>query len=116
MIGEWRELIELDPTNEQAHVELMQRHLAVGDGAAALRQYEYLERVLERELGVAPGAAAREARAAAARLGWRDDIDAADQPARVEALLAELARLESRQSELLAELAAVGAVPTPCEG
>lgn len=107
VIGEWRELSELDPTNEEAHVELMQRHLDAGDGAAALRQYEHLERVLDRELGVTPGAAAREARAAAANL---DD--------RVEVLLAELARLESRQTELLAELQAAGAAPrsaSPCD-
>jgi DNA-binding SARP family transcriptional activator len=98
LIGEWRELSELDPTNEEAHVELMHRHLEAGDGAAALRQYEHLERVLDRELGVTPGAAAREARAAATNM---DD--------RIETLLAELARLESRQTELLAELAAAGA-------
>jgi DNA-binding SARP family transcriptional activator len=106
VIGEWRELTELDPTDERAHVELMQRHLDAGDGAAALRQYEYLERVLDRELGVMPGSAAREARAAAVDL---DD--------RVETLLAELAQLESRQSELLAELAAAGATPrsTTCD-
>jgi DNA-binding SARP family transcriptional activator len=119
VIGEWRELIELDPTNEQAHVELMQRHLAVGDGAAAVRQYEYLERVRDRELGVTPGTAARQARAAAAELDWHDGTDAGDQADRVESLLAELARLETRQSELLAELAAAGATPgctTSCDG
>ena len=33
--GEWRELVELDPTDEEAHVELMRRHLDAGDGAAA---------------------------------------------------------------------------------
>jgi DNA-binding SARP family transcriptional activator len=107
VIGEWRELTELDPTDERAHVELMQRHLDAGDGAAALRQYDYLERVLDRELGVTPGVAAREARAAAANL---DD--------RIEQMLAELARLETRQSELLAELSAAGASPrwpSPCD-
>ena len=98
LIGEWRELSELDPTNEQAHVELMQRHLDAGDGAGALRQYEHLEKVLDRELGVTPGEAARQARAAAANLDQR-----------VDTLLAELARLETRQCELLAELAAAGA-------
>ena len=107
VIGEWRELADIDPTDEQAHVELMQRHLAAGDGAAALRQYEHLERVLDRELGVAPGTAAREARAAAVVL----DADDGDMTDRVQALLSELARLESRQSELLAELAAAGATP-----
>ena len=98
LIGEWRELAELDPTDEQAHVELMQRHLDAGDGAAALRQYEHLERVLDRELGVTPGDAARRG----ARCGRESRPDAID------TLLAELARLETRQSELLAELAAAG--------
>jgi DNA-binding SARP family transcriptional activator len=119
VIGEWRELAELDPTNEHAHVELMHRHLAVGDGAAALRQYEHLERVLDRELGVSPGAAAREARAAATVLDWHDGDGTGDPPDRVEALLAELARLEMRQSELLAELAAAGSPPrctASCDG
>jgi DNA-binding SARP family transcriptional activator len=118
VIGEWRELSELDPTDEQAHVELMQRHLAVGDGAAALRQYEHLERVLDRDLGITPGTAARQARAAAVQLDWRGSGDIAEQAGRVEALLAELARLEIRQSELLAELAAAGADArcTTCEG
>jgi DNA-binding SARP family transcriptional activator len=110
VIGEWRELVDIDPTNEQAHIELMQRHLAAGDGAAALRQYEHLERVLDRELGVSPGTAAREAREAAVLLDWRAD-EGGDTTDRVEALLDELARLETRQSELLAELAAAGAEP-----
>ena len=39
------------------------------------------------------------------------DADDADMTDRVEALLSELARLETRQSELLAELAAAGATP-----
>jgi len=109
VIGEWRELADIDPTNEQAHVELMQRYLSAGNGAAALRQFEHLERVLDRELGLAPGSAAREARAAAVVLDWHpDNGDTADH---VETLMAELARLETRQSELLAELAAAGATP-----
>jgi DNA-binding SARP family transcriptional activator len=96
VIGEWRELAELDPTDEEAHVRLMQRHLAAGDGVAAIRQYELLERVLERDLGVEPGEAAKEARREAAR---------------VDALLAELAELQNRHNAVLAELAAVGGPP-----
>ncbi|MGD9701215.1 MAG: BTAD domain-containing putative transcriptional regulator [Acidimicrobiia bacterium] len=107
--GEWRELAELDPTDEDAHVELMRRHLAAGDGASALRQYEHLERVLERELAVEPGVAARRARVEAHHL--REPHVAVRSPAGVGALLAELAELVSRQTAVLAELAAVGAVP-----
>jgi DNA-binding SARP family transcriptional activator len=116
VIGEWRELAELDPTNEEAHVQLMQRQVAAGDGLAALRQYQHLERVLERELGVEPGEAARRARLDASRLD-RGDLDA--RPARVDNLLAELAELADRQYAVLAQLAAVGAtprVPEPLQG
>jgi len=60
--GQWRELTELDPTDEEAHVELIRRHLAAGEAAAAIRQYEHLERTLERQLAATPGAAARQAR------------------------------------------------------
>jgi DNA-binding SARP family transcriptional activator len=84
--GEWRELAEADPTDEEAQGELLRRHLAAGDAVAALRQYEHFERTLERELGVAPAASG----------------------SRVRALLAELADLVYRQRAVLAELAAAG--------
>ncbi|HET6530228.1 MAG TPA: BREX system ATP-binding domain-containing protein [Actinoplanes sp.] len=51
----WADLADLDPTNEQAHLELMRRYAAQGDRRAALRQYERLDRALHRELGLAPG-------------------------------------------------------------
>lgn len=108
LIGEWRELSELDPTDEEAHVQLMQRHLDAGDARAALQQYRHLERVLDREMGVEPGDEARRLRAEAGRL---DLIDERECRRSVEVLLAELAELESRQHELLAELASVGAYP-----
>ena len=50
----WAELAELDPTDEEAQLELMRRYAAQGDRRAALRQYERLDRALHRELGVAP--------------------------------------------------------------
>ena len=56
--GRWRELIELDPADEGAHVELMRQHLADGDRHAAIREFERLDRALRQELGVAPGAEA----------------------------------------------------------
>jgi len=110
--GEWRELAELDPTDEDAHVELMRRHLAAGDGAAARRQYDHLERVLEREMAMEPGEAARRARLEADGINERRVVDGSS--TRVGALLAELADLVSRQHVVLAELAAVGdASPEP---
>jgi DNA-binding SARP family transcriptional activator len=71
--GEWRELAELDPTDEQAHVELMRRHLAAGHAAAAISQYEHLERMLGRHLSARPGPAAYQARVDAERLRHRRD-------------------------------------------
>jgi DNA-binding SARP family transcriptional activator len=93
--GQWRDLAELDPTHEPAHVELMRQHLAVGHRLAAVQQYQRLERVLDRELGVAPGEPARRVLSQAA-------------PSRVDELLSELAGLVSRQTAVLAELAASG--------
>jgi len=94
--GQWRELAELDPTHEAAHIELMRRQLAAGDRFAAKRQYQHLERVLDRELGVGPSERAQRA--------WREAT-------RIDELLAELAGLVSRQSAVLAELAAADAAP-----
>lgn len=50
----WADLAELDPTDEEAQLELMRHFAAQGDRRAALRQYERLDRALQRELGVAP--------------------------------------------------------------
>jgi DNA-binding SARP family transcriptional activator len=101
LTGDWWELTELDPTDEDAHAALIRRHLDGGDGSAALRHYAWLERLLDRELGVAPTAHVVEALVGA---------DAADEP-RVARLLAELGRVVARQTDLLAELAAVAAAP-----
>lgn len=60
--GRWEELLDLDASDERAHLALMRRHAANGDRHAALRQYERLDRSLGRELGVAPGREARELR------------------------------------------------------
>ncbi|MBI1293410.1 hypothetical protein GC175_00445 [bacterium] len=46
--------LEVDPLREPAHLQIMQIHLAQGDRAAALRQYERCHTVLEDELGLAP--------------------------------------------------------------
>jgi len=50
----WQDLADLDTGDERAHLELMRRYIAAGDRHAALRQFERLDRVLRRELGVAP--------------------------------------------------------------
>ena len=74
LAGEWRELAELDQTDEQAHVQLMRAHLAAGHATAAIRQYQQLQRTLERHLSATPGPAARQARRDADRLQDRARI------------------------------------------
>lgn len=51
----WRELVDEDPLDEQAHVALMREFAQAGDIHAALRQFERLDHSLRRELGVPPG-------------------------------------------------------------
>jgi DNA-binding SARP family transcriptional activator len=109
--GEWRELAEVDPIDEEAHMELMRRQVAAGDAGAALRQFEHLERVLERDLGVRPGEAARGVLHEARLLRGGEHVSTPTSSSRVDALLAELAALVRRESAVLAELAAVGAAP-----
>lgn len=46
--------VRADPLREEAHVVLIDAHAASGERSAALRQYELMKEVLERELGVAP--------------------------------------------------------------
>jgi DNA-binding SARP family transcriptional activator/pimeloyl-ACP methyl ester carboxylesterase len=61
----WTEVLNIDPLDEPAHVEVMRSHLGRGDRAAAIAQFDELTAALERELGVAPGPEARAARACA---------------------------------------------------
>ncbi len=56
--GRWVELVEVDPTDEEAHVAIMRQALTVGDRAGARRQFEFLERMLHEELGIGPSAEA----------------------------------------------------------
>jgi DNA-binding SARP family transcriptional activator/tetratricopeptide (TPR) repeat protein len=60
--GRWSEVVELDPADERAHLELMRHYADAGDRHAALRQFERLDRILRRELGVAPSIEAEELR------------------------------------------------------
>jgi DNA-binding SARP family transcriptional activator len=101
LAGEWRDLAELDPTTEESHVKLMQRDLEEGDAAAVVRQYDHLARVLERELGVEPSAAARQARDEASALLEQHDGRGG---ALVERVVAELSGLVQRQAAIIAEL------------
>ncbi|MDN5919674.1 MAG: AAA family ATPase [Pseudonocardia sp.] len=54
-LGElWERLVEINPSDEQAHRELMRAALAAGNRPAAIRWYGRLRTNLRRELGVAP--------------------------------------------------------------
>ncbi len=50
-----RRQVELEPSEEGAHRQLMRLYAWLGQRAAALRQYRECVRILEEELGVAPG-------------------------------------------------------------
>jgi DNA-binding SARP family transcriptional activator len=52
--GLWSRILEVDPTDEEAHRELMRAHLDAGNRQAAIRQFERLRDVLREELGVGP--------------------------------------------------------------
>jgi len=52
--GLWSRLLEIEPTDEEAHRELMRAHLEAGNRQAAIRQFERLRDVLRDELGVGP--------------------------------------------------------------
>jgi DNA-binding SARP family transcriptional activator/predicted ATPase len=49
-----RKQLEIDPLHEQAHLEIMQIHVAQGDRTGALRQFSRCRAVLRDELGVEP--------------------------------------------------------------
>ena len=55
-------LVALDPLREASHLALMQAHIAQGDAALAIRQFESCKLLLKRELGVEPGEELRKLR------------------------------------------------------
>jgi DNA-binding SARP family transcriptional activator len=60
-VGHAERLLRLEPLREDAYRRLMRLHDAAGDRARALRVYHACVATLERDLGVAPSAATREA-------------------------------------------------------
>jgi tetratricopeptide (TPR) repeat protein len=52
--GMWQRLVDVEPTEEEAHRELMRAHLEAGNRREAIRQFERLREVLREELGVGP--------------------------------------------------------------
>ncbi|HLV81213.1 MAG TPA: BTAD domain-containing putative transcriptional regulator, partial [Chthonomonadaceae bacterium] len=54
-----RRAVSADPLREESHRSLMRLYIALGRPAAALQQYEEMERLLQEKLGMAPSQAAR---------------------------------------------------------
>jgi DNA-binding SARP family transcriptional activator len=52
--GEWRAVLALDETDEEAHRALMQAQLDAGNRREAIRQFERLRDVLREHIGVGP--------------------------------------------------------------
>lgn len=58
---EWYQLLlQAEPLDESAHMGLMQAYAAMGNRSAALQQYRTLARLLDEELGLEPGEAAKQ--------------------------------------------------------
>ena len=57
--GQWERLLAVEPSDEQAHRELMRAALVSGNRPAAIRWYGRLRAALERELGLPPSLESR---------------------------------------------------------
>ncbi|HZT41337.1 MAG TPA: tetratricopeptide repeat protein [Chthonomonadaceae bacterium] len=55
-----RRAVSADPLREESHRNVMRLYAALGRPAAALQQYEEMERLLDEKLGMAPSAATRD--------------------------------------------------------
>lgn len=62
LAGRWQELLEEEPTDEEAHLALARALADRGEPRAALRQFERLDAALRRELGTTPSPAAQQLR------------------------------------------------------
>jgi DNA-binding SARP family transcriptional activator len=128
--GTWSRLIEVEPTDEEAHRELIRAHLEAGNRQAAIRQFERLREVLREELGVGPdpqtvelyervlATEGRDAPTAAERaralLAWglihwkRNDLEEAERTALEARALAVDAGLGAQVGEASSLLASIG--------
>lgn len=52
--GEWQQVVDHDPTDEEAHRALMHKHLESGNRREAIRQFELLREALREHIGVGP--------------------------------------------------------------
>jgi len=58
VLGRWEQVLEADPLDEDAHLQLVNAHLGEGDRRAALAQLDRMEEMLGREFGTRPSEAA----------------------------------------------------------
>jgi predicted ATPase len=58
VLGRWEQVLEADPLDEDAHLQLVNAHLVEGDRRAALAQLDRMEDVMRRELATGPSEAA----------------------------------------------------------
>jgi DNA-binding SARP family transcriptional activator len=96
-IAHARRWLEIDPSEERAHRALIGLHARKGDRSAAVRQYRECVGVLERELGVPPGAETVEVYEAARR-GEGPEPEASE-TAQLHELMADLLTLQGRYRE-----------------
>ncbi len=85
-----------EPSAEEAYRAIMRLHAARGDRSAVLKAYQRCEQMLQRELGVMPGA---ETRALAQRLE-RGEVSAAQSAVRLPVSVLHPPRLIGREREL----------------
>ena len=128
--GDWKRVLEVDRSDEEAHRALMLAHLGAGNRQGVIKQFERLRTTLHEDLGVSPDAAsvalyeraislsggqpptpAERARALLARgiVDWNrkdlDEADSAGREARALALDAGLGRELGEASSLVALVA-----------
>jgi DNA-binding SARP family transcriptional activator/tetratricopeptide (TPR) repeat protein len=100
LAGRWEELVDADPADERAHLELVAAFARRGDPHGALRQFERLERALRQELGVAPSRTAQQLRAritaAVAHQAPRQFVGRRDARTRIDEVLASVTRGRGR--------------------
>jgi DNA-binding SARP family transcriptional activator len=95
--GRWEQLLRIDELDEGAHLALLRLHARAGDRAAALRQFDHMERVLRDELGIDPppeAIAIRDRMRALPSVGTGIGAEAAVAPAPDESLIE---RVEARR-------------------
>ncbi|MGH3507220.1 MAG: AAA family ATPase, partial [Nocardioidaceae bacterium] len=67
-LGRWEDLLEQDPLDEEAHLELVAEHIRARDRQGALRRLDLMDQTFRRELGTEPSDEAQALRETAVAL------------------------------------------------